>query len=91
MLFRKKYERGLRIMREKNQEYLEKNASQTGEEATGTEEYENPEEREKAFREEKIELEKGDLPAMILSGLIVFGPIFLVLGGLLAFFWVYLH
>lgn len=78
-------------MREKNREYLEENAPQDAEGISENAEYENPEEREKAYREEKIELEKGDLPAMILSGLLVFGPIFLALGGLLALFWVYLH
>ena len=40
---------------------------------------------------EKLELEKGDLPAMILSALLVFGPVFLVLFGILALAWVFLH
>ena len=40
---------------------------------------------------EKPELEKGDLTAMILSAMLVFGPIFLVLGGILAAAWVLLR
>ncbi|MBE6724198.1 MAG: hypothetical protein E7576_03215 [Ruminococcaceae bacterium] len=58
-----------------------------------------PEEKAKAFHagEEpgsepgKVELEKGDLPAMIISALLVFGPVFLVLFGILALAWVFLH
>lgn len=45
-----------------------------------------PEER----RDEPPELEKGDLPAVIISALIVFGPIILGLGLLLALAWILL-
>ena len=36
-------------------------------------------------------LEKGDVPAMILSALLVFGPVFLILFGILALAWIFLH
>ncbi len=40
---------------------------------------------------EPVKLEKGDVPAMILAGILVFGPIFLVLFGILALAWIFLH
>ena len=43
------------------------------------------------FHREENKLEKGDIPAMILSAILVFGPIFLVLGGILALAWIFLH
>ena len=39
----------------------------------------------------KIELEKGDLPAMILSAMIVFGPVILILAALVVIAWIFLH
>ncbi|MCR4906471.1 MAG: hypothetical protein K6A33_10365 [Clostridiales bacterium] len=42
-------------------------------------------------REENVPLEKGDVSAMILSALLVFGPIFLVLAGIIALAWFFLH
>ena len=51
-----------------------------------------PDEKAAAFHEEeKLKLEKGDLPAMILSALMVFGPVFLVLGAIVALAWIFLH
>ena len=41
--------------------------------------------------QEPAKLEKGDVPAMILSAIIVFGPIFLVLIGLFFLAWLFLH
>ena len=76
MLFKRKYDRGMEAMQGKNREYLESQ----GIEVTSHEK-----------EQEKIELEKGDLTAMIISALAVFGPIFLVLGGLIAVAWVFLH
>lgn len=76
MLFKRKYDRGMEAMQDKNREYLESQ----GIEVTLHEK-----------EQEKIELEKGDLTAMIISALAVFGPIFLVLGGLIAVAWVFLH
>jgi len=42
---------------------------------------------EKAKTEEPLELEKGDIPAMILAALIVFLPFILVLSGAMVFLW----
>lgn len=75
MLFKRKYDRGVEVMKDKNREYLEEQGIE-------------PVAPEK--EQEKIELEKGDLPAMIISALAVFGPIFLVLGGLVAAAWIFL-
>jgi len=51
-----------------------------------------PDEKAAAFHEEeKLKLERGDLPAMILSALMVFGPVFLVLGAIVALAWIFLH
>ena len=93
MLFRKKYDRALELMEEKNRAYLE-SMTERGDSAMEIEAEELAEAERKAreFHEgEKLELEKGDLPAMILSALLVFGPIILVLCGILAVAWIYLH
>ena len=42
-------------------------------------------------QDDPIKLEKGDIPAMIISAILVFGPIFLVLFGLLTLAWFFLH
>ena len=46
-----------------------------------------------AFNKEnqKMDLEKGDLPALIISAFLVFGPILLILGAILAVAWIFLH
>ena len=38
-----------------------------------------------------VKLEKGDLPAMIIAAFLVFGPVFLVLFGILFLAWLFLH
>ena len=43
------------------------------------------------FHKEEVGLEKGDIPALILSAMLVFGPIFLILGGILVLAWIFLH
>ena len=40
---------------------------------------------ERSKTEPPLELEKGDIPAMILAGIIVFFPVVLAIGGTLAF------
>ena len=50
----------------------------------------DPKERERPD-EKKIELEKGDLPAMILSAMLVFGPVILILAALVVIAWIFLH
>ena len=53
----------------------------------------DPEKKAAAFHEDddRMKLEKGDVPAMILSAILVFGPVFLVLFGILALAWLFLH
>lgn len=50
-----------------------------------------PEEKAAAFHEEEAKLEKGDVPAMILSAMLVFGPIFLILIAIVVFAWFFLQ
>ena len=49
------------------------------------------ERKAKEFHAEELELEKGDVPALILSALLVFGPIFLLLGAVVVLAWFFLH
>ena len=55
------------------------------------EEREEGERKAKEFHKEELGLEKGDIPALILSAMLVFGPIFLILGGILVLAWIFLH
>ncbi len=93
MLFPKKYKRGLEVMQEKNREYLDSLRNEnTKENSQSSDELLSAEEKAREFHEEEIpELEKGDLPAMIISAMLVFGPIILALTGILAVFWIVLH
>ena len=56
-----------------------------------SEEREEGERKAKEFHKEEVGLEKGDIPALILSAMLVFGPIFLILGGILVLAWIFLH
>ena len=42
-------------------------------------------------KKEKLELEKGDLPALVISAMLVFGPVFLILGIGVVLAWFLLH
>lgn len=61
----------------------------SGEHLSG--EMEEGERKAKEFHKEEVGLEKGDIPALILSAMLVFGPIFLILGGILVLAWIFLH
>ena len=100
----KKTERAMEVMRERNRRYLEKGGEGTDpdpEKAApdagepikdGAESGETPDEKAAAFHEEeKLKLEKGDVPAMILSAIMVFGPVFLVLLAIVVLAWIFLH
>lgn len=50
-----------------------------------------PGERGEPGEPDRIELEKGDVPAMIIAAILVFGPVFLVLFAILALAWLLLH
>ena len=56
-----------------------------------SDEREEGERKAKEFHKEELGLEKGDIPALILSAMLVFGPIFLILGGILVLAWIFLH
>jgi len=43
----------------------------------------DPEKAEKKFKEEPVELEKGDLKAMLIAGFLVFGPFILIVAGIM--------
>jgi len=45
---------------------------------------------ERAKTEEPLELEKGDIPAMILAALMVFLPFVLALGGAMILLWFFI-
>ena len=64
-------------------------ADLSGEPLSG--EREEGERKAKEFHKEEVGLEKGDIPALILSAMLVFGPIFLILGGILVLAWIFLH
>ncbi len=54
----------------------------------------DPEKKAKEFHDrerEQPKLEKGDVPAMIISAILVFGPVFLILFLLLLLAWLFLH
>ena len=95
MLFRRKIDRGLEIMREKNRQYLDSvNAGnrETPEMRLQEEELAEAERKAQEFhKEEKLELEKGDMLAIILSAFLTFGPILLILGAGIAAVWFFLH
>lgn len=73
----KKTQEGFDIMEERNRRYLESMKDENAEE---------PEDEETHY-----DLEKGDLPAIIISALLTFMPIILALGGALALAWFLLH
>ena len=97
LIFGKKIDRGMEIMRERNRRYLEEyedqHPSEEEETSAGTEEKDLAAERGENYvfrtdsfpgegedgEEEKVEFEKGDLFAIIVSALMVFWPVFLVL------------
>lgn len=95
MLFRHKIDRGLEIMREKNRRYLDSvNAGnrEVPETLSPEEELADAERKAQEFhKEEKLELEKGDMLAIILSAFLTFGPILLILGAGIAAAWLFLH
>ena len=47
----------------------------------------DPKAAEQRWREKPLELEKGDLPAILLAALITLGPVFLVMIGVLLGLW----
>lgn len=99
MIFDKKIKRGMDIMNERNRQYLEKEAGMDSEgnndDASVAEqpnEEENAARRAEEYRRLNSDsgLEKGDIPALIISALLVFSPIFLVLIGIMVLAWIFL-
>ena len=98
MFFQKRIDRSFDTMNERNKRYIEKRREkgeivdpETGRTLEEEREWEleQAEAKAKAFHEENDEpgLEKGDLPALLLSAFLVFGPILLVLAGILSLGW----
>ena len=102
----KKLGKAFDAMRESNRLYLEdmkeKEAREkepssdpsknNEEEADKAKDLIDPEDKAKEYRENnKAELEKGDVPALIISAMIVFGPVFLILAALVVLAWIFLH
>ena len=105
MLLKRRWERSMDTMKERNKRYLEERQQKYLEE--------HPEERERIEKElagieaqerreaeladgerkareqheEEMGLEKGDLPALMISAFLVFGPILLVVGAVIALVW----
>lgn len=69
--FRKKTERAFDTMREKNKRYLESQGIEPAEKG-------KKDGREPVYEDGTFE--KGDIPAIIISAFLVFGPIILILG-----------
>ena len=102
-----KTKRAMDVMKERNRRYLESQKAPADSEKQGEtpadpeKDAENrapeltddltPEEKAEAFHRDEIKLEKGDLPALILSALMVFGPIFLVLIAIVVLAWFFLQ
>ena len=79
-LFNKKTDRAMDTMRERNKRYLESQGTYTEEEQEETSEI-TEEKRAGNKRDPVYEdgtFEKGDIPAIIISAFIVFGPILLI-------------
>ena len=92
MLFRKRYDRALQRMHEKNNEYLHGADADRTEGPDPEAELAEAEQKAREFHQgEKLELEKGDIAAMILAAMLVFGPILLILSGILAAAWILLN
>ena len=82
MMFQKKIDRAMEWLKEKN------NPKQNNEEGYPENSLDLDSKDELQTQENSnIELEKGDIPAIIISALLVFGPIILIL--LLIVFWAY--
>lgn len=99
MIFDRKIKRGMEVMNERNRRYLD-SMNESGQDdvtsengaQTSDQELAQALERQKEYHRQNddMSLEKGDIPAMIISAFIVFAPIILVLAALLALAWVLL-
>ena len=99
MFFVRKVKKSMEVMNERNKRYLEemnpestKPSDFTDESLDTADELAETAEHEKEYRRlnDDAGLEKGDLPALIISALIVFSPIFLVLIGIMVLAWIFL-
>lgn len=77
MIFKERQKRAMDTMNHRNREYLEKmKDSQPEEEGRSDESPTKPKDDNPFFKEN---LEKGDLPAMVISALLTFLPIIIVI------------
>lgn len=93
----RKTREGFEIMEERNKRYLESLKAADDENADEAELADEKNAGEAAGEdaaandEPHYDLEKGDLPAIIISAFLTFLPIILALGGALALAWILLH
>ena len=93
----KKLDKAFDAMRESNRLYIEdmnkkekeQNNSSSSAESSG-QDISVPDEKRRQDDQEKLPLEKGDVPAMIISALLVFGPVFLILIVIVVLAWIFL-
>lgn len=87
MLLQGKIDRAMNWLKEKNNLEKSNNKEHINEFPEGNSEdiYSFDPKAEWKAQEEEIKLEKGDIPALIISALLVFGPIFLALIAILIF------
>lgn len=77
MIFKERQKRAMDTMNHRNREYLEKMKDSQPEEEGRS--YESPTKPEDDNPFSKENLEKGDLPAMVISALLTFLPIIIVI------------
>ena len=77
MIFKERQKRAMETMNHRNREYLEKMKDSQPEEEGRSYESPNKPEDDNPFSKEN--LEKGDLPAMVISALLTFLPIIIVI------------
>lgn len=78
LFFQKKHDRAMEIMNEKNRDYLKSQGF-------------DPDAKDEENKFDPSTMEKGDLPAIIISAFLVFGPIILILGIILVLAFRMLH
>lgn len=95
MIFRKKINRAMEIMGEKNKQYLDSMGNDSKKEfVSNSSENDDSDAKRKHgefYKEEKINLEKGDFLAIMISAFLTFGPILLLLAVGIVAAWLFLH
>ena len=85
-----KTKRAFDVMKVRNDRYIEKMNEDSRQDEDGSEE-EAIIRQDDVNEEKDLGLEKGDIPALIISAFLTFSPIFLVLGLIVYLAWTFLH